>query len=215
MKEDIHTLQKTVSKLQSPSATPPPEPHSNSHSTIPTKTPKTPSDTNTNLKPVPRPSIIIHTAQFKLAIRPHPLNICATINLFLSRSNHSKVHISAAKWTTKGNITLTGGADNSLDQLLAAKSTIRQGLSARVHTPSTAQITANVKWSKILINNIPTGTSNTREAWTPQECHDALCTENPVYAALTITQKPSWVKPPNMYKPDSTSSLVVVLPQAD
>ena len=219
MKEDIHTLQKSLLRLQNPTTSPPPDLPSNpiSNSTTSPTTPSTPSDENST-SPPPRPSIVVHLAQFELTSRFDPQYICAMVNKFLVRSSHSKVHISAAKWTTRGNVTLTGGADNSLDQILAAKSIITKGILARFPSLSTQTpppITANTKWSKILINNIPTGTSSTRGPWTTEECHNALCSENPIYAALNVTQKPSWVKPPNMYKADSTSSLVVAFEDPD
>ena len=206
-------LQKSLLKLQYPTMLPPPKLPSNpiSNSTASPTTPSTPPD-KSSTRPAPHPSIVVYLSQQELASCPHPQLICTTVNKFLTWSSHLKVHISAAKWTTRGNVTLTGGADNSLDQILATKSTISQGVMA--HFPSLSiqtppPITANSKWSKILINNIPTGTSSTRGPWTTEECHNALCTENPTYATLNITQKPSWVKPPNMYKPNSTSSLVV------
>jgi hypothetical protein len=62
---------------------------------------------------------------------------------------------------------------------------------------------------EFVINNVPTGTSVTRGPWTPEECHNALLTESPSYAALTITQKPRWVKDPNTYELGARSSLVV------
>jgi hypothetical protein len=47
-------------------------------------------------------------------------------------------------------------------------------------TPFSApQTWANVEWSKILINGLPTGVNNSRGAYTPEECHTALALENP------------------------------------
>ena len=201
-------LQKSLLKLKYPTMLPPPKLPSNpiSNSTASPTTPSTPPD-KSSTRPAPHPSIVVYLSQQELASCPHPQLICTTVNKFLTWSSHLKVHISAAKWTTRGNVTLTVGADNSLDQILATKSTISQGVMAHFPSLSTQTpppITANSKWSKILINNIPTGTSSTCGPWTTEECHNTLCTENPAYATLNITQKPSWVKPPN-----TTSSLVV------
>jgi hypothetical protein len=66
----------------------------------------------------------------------------------------------------------------------------------------------NVKWSKILINGTPTGDS-------ADECHEALSSENPAYASLLVTQKPSWVRPPSHYSAGSSSSLVVAFEDPD
>jgi hypothetical protein len=76
-------------------------------------------------------------------------------------------------------------------------------------------IWATTRWSKILINGVPTGVTNKRDAYTPEECHMALLTDNPQYAQLTITQKPSWVKAPSSYSPSSSSSLVFAFEDPD
>jgi len=43
--------------------------------------------------------------------------------------------------------------------------------------------------------------------YTPERCHTALLSENPIYASLKVTQKPSWVREPSQLKPNSSSSL--------
>ncbi|KAI9441604.1 hypothetical protein H4582DRAFT_1933719, partial [Lactarius indigo] len=80
---------------------------------------------------------------------------------------------------------------------------------------STLHITASVTWSMVLINNVPTGVTNNRGPWTPDECHEALVVDNPGYAALNITQRPRWVKPPTMFRVNSCSSLVVAFEDPD
>ncbi len=75
-------------------------------------------------------------------------------------------------------------------------------------------IRPNVKWSKILINSIPTGVSPNRTAKSPEECHTALLMENPLYAKLTVTQKPSWVRNPSTYT-GAMSSLIVAFEDSD
>ena len=72
-----------------------------------------------------------------------------------------------------------------------------------------------MKWSKVLINGVPTGVTGDRGAKTPDECHAALALENPTYASLQITQKPSWVRPPTSYTIGSASSLVVAFEDPD
>jgi hypothetical protein len=72
-----------------------------------------------------------------------------------------------------------------------------------------------VKWSKILINGLPTGVTDSRGAYTPDECHTTLVSENPSYAPLIIAQKPNWVKPPLSLKPGSSSSLVMAFEDPD
>ncbi|KAI0244954.1 hypothetical protein BJV78DRAFT_1290029 [Lactifluus subvellereus] len=86
----------------------------------------------------------------------------------------------------------------------------------RLHPPHTSlPIRANVKWSKILINGVPTGVTEGRGAKTPEECHAALLLENPSYTTLQVTQKPSWVCPPSTYTIGSASSLVVAFEDLD
>ena len=62
---------------------------------------------------------------------------------------------------------------------------------------------------------MPTGASADRSPLTPDECHAALAASNPSYASLSITQKPSWVRPPSSYKPGSASSLSVAFEDPD
>lgn len=51
------------------------------------------------------------------------------------------------------------------------------------------------------------GTISNKEAHTPATCHKALEVKNPSYTALTVTQHPSWVKAPSLYKDSSVFSL--------
>src|SRR5260221_7674053 len=65
----------------------------------------------------------------------------------------------------------------SLVLLLSAAPHINAILSTTLKLPSHspfAQPQANIKWSKITINSVPTGTSPTRAPYTPEECHVAL-----------------------------------------
>ena len=84
-------------------------------------------------------------------------------------------------------------------------------------TPTSSPITAraNIKWSKILINSVPVGITESRGPWTPEECHHALLAHNPSYASLTITQKPSWIHPPSSLTIGSESSLMVAFEDPD
>lgn len=86
-------------------------------------------------------------------------------------------------------------------------------------TNSLPQPRANVKWSKILINGVPTraspGTGPSAGLATPDACHSALTAINLSYTSLTITQKPSWVHPPTSYTPSSVSSLSVAFKDPD
>ncbi|KAI9429164.1 hypothetical protein H4582DRAFT_2032971 [Lactarius indigo] len=80
---------------------------------------------------------------------------------------------------------------------------------------NTLHITASVTWSMVLINNVPTGVTNNRGPWTPDECHEALVVDNPGYAALNITHRPRWIKPPTIFGVNSRSSLIVAFEDPD
>ncbi|KAH9028667.1 hypothetical protein EDB85DRAFT_1892408 [Lactarius pseudohatsudake] len=184
---------------------------------VPANHPDTPAsptsytNLHTTLKPSHRPSIIAHITSEDPANRPPPHTLCNTINEDLKSGSHL--------WTTKGNLVLTGGHANTLKQLLSAWNKISNSLTAKfpnIHKHSTAlRIEANIRWSKIRINNIPTGVSDSRGPWAPDECHEALLTDNPGYTKLNITQRPSWVKHPDTYGKNSMSSLVFAFEDPD
>ncbi|KAI0250104.1 hypothetical protein BJV78DRAFT_1283557 [Lactifluus subvellereus] len=168
----------------------------------------------------PRPSLVLdfNAQQLKMA-HQSPDAIHELLNAALADTEHHQVHISATRWTGKGNLVLTGGLHNTAQQLLATSATIKCIFTSQYddddrplpHFP----IHANVKWSKLLINGVPTGVCDTCGAKTPDECHAALISENPAYAALPVTQKPSWVCPPSTYTANTSSSLVVAFEDPD
>jgi hypothetical protein len=165
-------------------------------------------------------SIILDLGQIQSAhaFRPRPVEISGLINEALLTSPHHQISISAVRWTAKGNLVVIGGYDVTLHQLQLAASTIAQtfanAYSVAVN-PTPPPTRANVRWSKMLINGLPTGASDTRAAFTPEECHRSLAANNPSYSILPITQKPSWVHPPSSYKANSSSSLVVAFEDPD
>ena len=232
MKVTLATIQRTVATLQCQLAQVTPSeplraPDNTSRQTFPdpnTTTPPPnlptiptilPTSTVINARATPsRPSITIHTTTRNPTNCP-PLHVlCSTINNTLRHSTHPHIHISSAKWTAKGNIVLTGGHSNTYDQLAWAYNLISNSIISNFPTirehplTETLDITANVNWTKILVNGVPTGVDSNRGPWTPDECHEALIADNPQYAALTVTQRPSWVKPPATYKTNTSSSLV-------
>ena len=68
---------------------------------------------------------------------------------------------------------------------------------------------ANIKWSKLLINGVPTGIDKDTPAYSSAECQCVLALDNPSYRRLTITQLLSWVHSPFSYTSSSYSSLIV------
>jgi hypothetical protein len=153
--------------------------------------------------------------------RPWPVEICSLLNQKLTQSPHSQVRLSAARWTVRGNLVLWGGPNNTLAHMTLALPLLSETLQASFSAHSTSsptnppKVRPNIKWSKLLINRVPTGTSPSREAYTPEECHEALLAENPTYASLTITQLPSWVRPPASYSANAVSSLSLAFEDPD
>jgi len=146
------------------------------------------------------------------------VEISGLINEALLTSLHHQISIFAVRWTAKGNLVVIGGHNVMLHQLQLVVSTIMQmfakAYSAAVN-PTPPPTWANVRWSKMLINGLPTGVSNAQATFTPKECHQSLAANNPSYSILPITQKPSWVHPPSSYKANSSSSLVVAFKDPD
>ncbi|KAH8989723.1 hypothetical protein EDB92DRAFT_1947171 [Lactarius akahatsu] len=210
-----------------PSAQPPPKPTPPPHappkvSAPVAKAPKptpapttTPSYTSAACKPV-RPSLIVtrkHTDEMApLAIRHSPSTVCAHLNAALA-STTPQVTLSTARWTKNNNLVVTAGPDTTVHQLNAASTlisdTLSSFLSTSADTPLPVSAKENVRWSHILINNIPTGVTASRGAYSPQECQDTLTHDNPVYRSLRLARLPSWVKRPDGYAAGSSSSLVV------
>ena len=132
-----------------------------------------------------------------------------------SDARHANVRVSAAKWAPSGNLVVFAGPDTNLTQLQTSHHIITSAIEAALPEPTLLTSHPNVKWSKLLINSIPTGATDILPAITHEECHQALLRDNPSYRRLQITQLPSWVKKPSKYKPHSASSLVVAFKDPD
>jgi len=109
--------------------------------------------------------------------------------------HHANVQISAARWTPKGNLVIIRGPATS--QLKDATHVLTTTIQSMLPEPTTSLASqANVKWSKLLINGVPTGIDKETLAHSPAECQHVLALDNPSYGCLTITQLPSWVHSP-------------------
>ncbi|KAH8979842.1 hypothetical protein EDB92DRAFT_1954587 [Lactarius akahatsu] len=152
-----------------PKPTPPPRAPPKASAPVP-KAPKptsvptpSPSYTSAARKPV-RPSLIVtrkHTDEMApLAICHSPSAICAHLNAALASST-PQVTLSAARWTKNNNLVVTAGPDTTAHQLNSAAAfisdTLSSFLSTSADTPLPVSAKENVCWSRILINNIPTG----------------------------------------------------------
>ncbi|KAI0277974.1 hypothetical protein BC826DRAFT_976470 [Russula brevipes] len=200
IKKQIQSLSKTVEARHPPTeATTAPPP--------PAATPaakNAPPDTYANkAKQEPRPSLVVDFLGKPPSQdgRPPGHALCEHVNKQLqAQKNYSAVQISAVKWTAKGNIVLTAAHTTTQQQLNLASAFIKRtagGVISQYQPLNTFPeplIRATTKWSKILLNGVPTGVTDSRDAYTLEECHRALLTDNPQYAQLTITQKPSWTQ---------------------
>ena len=165
-------------------------------------------------------TLVVDLAHLSLPVegRPRPELICETLNKKLGEVSPPQVQLAAVRWTAKGNLIITAGPSSTPVSLLSAAPHINAILTTTLQLPSHSPFTqprANIKWSKITINGVPTGASPSRTPYTPEEYHAALAAINPTYATLQITQKPSWVRPPSSYPHGSASSLSVAFEDPD
>ena len=208
-----------VAAAKKPSAQPTPKPRAQPPTTpVPTPAPRPAPPTFASVAKAPAwPSLVVALhpstpgADVPLAVRRTPHEIVTHLNTELADSPYS-VALSAARWTAKNNLMVTAGPDTSAHQLMQASHLTSDVLSTFLsHDSSPLPITSheNVKWSRLLINGIPTGASSSRGPYSPSKCHQALMADNPAFWTLCFTQPPSWVRAPSTYGPGSISSLVV------
>ncbi|KAF8488156.1 hypothetical protein F5888DRAFT_1754645 [Russula emetica] len=180
----LQALSRAVTGLQNKKGPTPSKPSTQPKTTPPTYASKASS------KPS-NPSLVITLSLKKFAHQ-------STINNALTATPHNQVHITAARWTAKGNLVVTGGHLTTAQQLQLASpiitSDFKEAFSASVPPPHF---------------------TDSRGAYTPDECHAALASENPSYIPLIIAHKPSWVKPPSQYTAGSSSSLVMAFEDLD
>jgi len=157
------------------------------------------------------------TAHLRAQACMAPASLVSVCNdALVTAPRHANVQISAARWTPKGNLVVIGGPATSIAQLKDATHVLTTAIQSTLKEPTTSLASrANVKWSKLLINGVPTGVDKETPAHSPAECQRALALDNPSYGHLTITQLPSWVRSPFSYTPGSYSSLVVVFKDPD
>ncbi|KAH9160165.1 hypothetical protein EDB89DRAFT_2082377 [Lactarius sanguifluus] len=211
--------------VPAPPAPKPPKAKPAAPAQAPPKTPNplAPPSFSSIAKTPARPSLVISKLRSAegaqaLAVRHSPAAICSHLNAALGPSPH-QVSLSAARWTAKNNLVVVAGPDTTAHHLASASHFITTALGAFLsHDPSSPIPIAsreNVRWSRLLINGLPTGVSATCGAFTPTEYHDSLMIDNPVYRSLRFTQLPSWVRRPDSYQPGSLSSLVVAFEDPD
>jgi len=218
IKASLSSLTKAVASLQ---AKPPPK-ASRGKPNLDTKS-KSTTPTTYASRAASKPSnhsIVVDLSSIPLDIkdRPRPELISAKLNSQLSSSYPQKIHIAAVRWTARGNLIITSGPNTPSQVLQSASPTISSILHKAFKQPTSAPpppTRPNVRWSKLLINGVPTYASEDRGPLSPEECHEALHALNPSYATLLVTRKPSWVRTPSSYQQDSISSLVVAFEDPD
>ena len=217
----LQTLTKAINTLQQRATTQPKkQDNTKKPAQIPTAYPLTYA--TAAAMSTPHPSIVVTLSNSSIPVksRPRPGLLCNAINRALLTSPFYQVRLSAARWTAKGNLILTGGPQVTAQLLSTAHSFIASAIAENLvgndSNPLPPPIRANVKWSKILINRVPTGVStDSSTAYSREKCHEALVNNNPAYAPLLVTQQPSWVHAPTSYKDGSSSSLVVAFEDPD
>ena len=174
-------------------------------------------------KLVTRPSLMIslcnpqhHSTLQSLAMLQAPCLVEISNEALGSKACYTSVRLSAAKWSPLGNLVVFMGPDTTLTQLQSAHHLITSALKGALPGAASHLSCPNVKWSKILIRSVPTGVTDCMsQAHSCEECHQALLHDNPSYHCLRMTQLPSWVRKPSLYKAFSASSLVVSFEDPD
>jgi hypothetical protein len=185
IKDTIKSLSKAIGELKRP--TPPtskPSPATTKPGPPPTPTTKKTYSAVAGSRSA-NVSIVVDLAnmQFGLMGRPRPPTITECINRAIKDSPIHHIHISAVRWTAKDNLVVTGGPTVSAQLLQSASHIIADTLATAFSTPTTTvplpSTRANIKWSKILINGLPTGVFRRTGPYSPNKCQAELVLENP------------------------------------
>jgi hypothetical protein len=191
---EVRELKTLVSAPRAPPGAPPRQPSAPPKSN---PTPKPPAPPRAPAKPASsppsrpsfasaarapaRPSLVIRATAAQtsdgdaiLAVKRSPQEVVSYLNSALATSSHP-VTLSAARWTGKHNLVVTAGPDTTTHHLASSSRFISDALapffSLDQSSPLPISVKENVKWSRILINGIPTGVSDRRGPYSPSECH--------------------------------------------
>ena len=142
-------------------------------------------------KPKPRPSLVISvppTSGAALQVRvdgPMPPLVTIINEALASAPFLASTRVSAGCWTPKGNLVVIAGPDTTLAQLTSTQPIITKALADWFPRPNLTSY-ANLCWSKLLVNSVPTGVTGDSVAHAPTAIHDELLKENPSYHCLRI-----------------------------
>ena len=173
--------------------------------------------------PPPRPSLVLSLIGYTLdttlktqagVLAPGLVRVCN--NALASVLTFASVRVSACRWTPKGNLVVFTGPDTLRDHLSAASHLLTSAVATSLPDAS-ARVSShlNVHWGKVLINGVPTDTTEGSPAHSPSVCLQDLLENNPSLCPLKVTQLPSWVRAPRLFQPSLSSSLVFVLEDPD
>ena len=164
-------------------------------------------------KPKPRPSLVISVpptsgATLKVCVDgPTPPLVTCINEALASVPFLASTRVSAGRWAPKGNLVVIAGPDTTLTQLTSTQPIITKAIADWFPGPDLTSC-ANLCWSKLLVNSVPTGVTGDTVAHTPAAIHDQLLKENPTYRCLRIMQLPTWVRRLDLYGPGLSSSVV-------
>jgi hypothetical protein len=165
IKKNLSMLIKTVNSLHQKASTPPnqlPLPPPSRAKDV--AKPPLPSYANITASRSSRANLVMDLKDLDFGgpkLRPMPAYLTDIFNDALKSSPLHQVHIAATRWTAKGNLVITGGHLTTAQQLRDCTATLSKALSEDQSVPECDPIPyplirPNIKWSKILINGIPT-----------------------------------------------------------
>ena len=219
IQKTLTALSKAIEGIQKPSTTPSKKQPTQTPGKDSTKTALRSYSAVAGVRP-PNPSLVVDLAHLGIAKedRLRPEILCDAINKSLGAISPPQVKLVAVRWTAKGNLVVTGNTAATTHSLQLAAPHISNSIITSLQLPPESlksQPRPNVKWSKLLVNGVPMGALKSRAPFSPDACHNALAANNPSYTSLSITQKPSWVRPPSSYSPGSVSSLTLAFEDPD
>ena len=172
----------------------------------PPPSPPKPKNSPTSIKGNPLPKAVI---RFRGHVTPHARASFVDLTSKLNRALHdhpkfSHVRVVGVKWTIASNLLVCAQAP-SPSALVAALEAVQETLNDDY---TIDDIIPNARWSRMTLSHVYTGKDEAdSRAYLPEEIHEELTTQNPIYAALTIRQLPSWIRDPKTYRVGQLSSI--------
>ena len=175
--------------------------------------------------PLPvRPSLVLALTYHMLSLMlktkmdsvlaPALVKVCN--DALASDPTHANVWISAAKWTSKGNLVVFAAPGVSCNALFSTFHLLTSAISQALLDNPKISSCLNVKWGKVLINLVPTSiVKGHPHMYSPPTCWQVLIDNNLFLKHLKVCQLPSWVCHPSLFKPRLQSSLVLAFEDPD